>query len=184
MNFRIFTKFQDLDIRIKWPNDVYANGTIKIGGLIVATTIEGANAVCNVGVGLNLDNGSPTICINDLIRDLNSSSSSSSVVDKDLPTIEPEILLARIFNELERLLKDIERRGSLVAFQELYYQLWLHQDQEVQVQDHTGVIKTGTVSGIDEFGYLKVEDNGQAMSVHPDGNSFDMLRGLIFPKYN
>lgn len=171
---------QDLDIRIKWPNDVYANGTIKIGGLIVATTIEGADAVCNVGVGLNVDNGSPTICINDLIRDLN----SSSVVEKDLPTIEPEVLCARIFNELERLLGDVERSGSLEAFQEVYYQLWLHQDQEVRVQDHTGVIKTGTVSGIDEFGYLEVVAGGQAMSVHPDGNSFDMLRGLIFPKAN
>lgn len=172
--------FQDLDIRIKWPNDMYANGTIKIGGLIVTTTIEGADAVCNVGVGLNLDNGSPTICINDLIRDFNSANP-----DEELRTFEPEVMFAKIFNELERSLDDIERKQSLDDFYRLYYQLWLHQDQQVQVQDHVGVIKSGIVSGIDEYGYLKVAvDGGQELSVHPDGNSFDMLRGLILPKFN
>lgn len=159
---------------------MYANGTIKIGGLIVTTTIEGSDAVCNIGVGLNLDNGTPTICVNDLIRDYNSSSNSN------LPAIEPEVLFARIFNELERILADMESRGNSKDFYGLYYRLWLHQDQEVQVQDQSGVARSGTVAGIDEYGYLKVamEGDGSELSVHPDGNSFDMLRGLILPKFN
>lgn len=134
-----------------------------------------------MGVGLNLDNGSPTICINDLIRDWNSSNG------KQVPTLRPEVLLAKIFNELERLLLNIEHSGSLEEFYSLYSQLWLHQDQEVQVQDESGATKSGIVSGIDEYGYLEVAmegGGGQRMSVHPDGNSFDMLRGLILPKFN
>lgn len=172
--------FQDLDLRIKWPNDIYAYGTIKVGGLIVTTTIEGGDAVCNVGVGLNLDNGSPTSCINDLIRDFNNTN------NQHLKTFGPETMFAKIFNELERLLNEIEETGSLNGFYNLYYQLWLHQDQEVQVQDQKGVIKSGIVSGIDEYGYLKVAvgECGPELSVHPDGNRFDMLRGLIFPKFN
>lgn len=37
--------------------------------------------------------------------------------------------------------------------------------------------------GIDEFGYLKVcSEDGTISSVQPDGNSFDMMKGLIAPK--
>lgn len=168
-------------MRIKWPNDVYANGTTKIGGLIVTTTIEGSHAVCNVGVGLNLNNGSPTTCVNDLIRDLNRISTEGP-----LQEFEPEELFARIFNELERLLDEVESSGSFETFYDLYYHLWLHSEQEVQVQDSKQSKKSGIVSGIDEYGYLKVVLSGgdEELSVHPDGNSFDMLRGLILPKFN
>jgi biotin--protein ligase len=38
-----------LDINVKWPNDIYANGERKIGGLIVNSTIEADQAVCNIG---------------------------------------------------------------------------------------------------------------------------------------
>lgn len=36
------------------------------------------------------------------------------------------------------------------------------------------------ISGLDEAGYLRVRrKNGEMMSVQPDGNSFDMMRGLL-----
>lgn len=38
--------------------------------------------------------------------------------------------------------------------------------------------------GIDEYGYLKVKLTGGGVEVvQPDGNSFDMLKGLIIPKF-
>jgi biotin---protein ligase len=46
------------------------------------------------------------------------------------------------------------------------------------------VEKTATVIGIDDYGYLLVKADGVLETVHPDGNSFDMLRGLIAPKIN
>jgi len=44
--------------------------------------------------------------------------------------------------------------------------------------------KKGKIIGIDDYGYLLVQIDGQLKpeTVHPDGNSFDMLRGLIMPK--
>jgi len=37
--------------------------------------------------------------------------------------------------------------------------------------------------GIDDFGFLLVLDKkGETHTVHPDGNSFDLLKGLILPK--
>ena len=40
------------------------------------------------------------------------------------------------------------------------------------------------IIGIDEYGYLRVQTaSGLQFSVHDDGNSFDMMRGLIKPKH-
>lgn len=40
------------------------------------------------------------------------------------------------------------------------------------------------IVGIDDYGFLQVHEEGKGVeSVHPDGNSFDMLRNLIIPKH-
>lgn len=39
-----------------------------------------------------------------------------------------------------------------------------------------------TILGIDEYGYLLVQGKKGMFSVHSDGNSFDVLKGLIVPK--
>lgn len=45
--------------------------------------------------------------------------------------------------------------------------------------------KDANIIGIDDYGFLKVKLlDGTIETVQPDGNSFDMLRGLIVPKYN
>lgn len=53
---------------------------------------------------------------------------------------------------------------------------------KVTIIDTKGANKTATIVGIDEFGFLKVETSKGIQTVHPDGNSFDMLQGLIIPK--
>lgn len=40
---------QDIDLRLKWPNDIYAGGNVKIGGMIVATHVLSNLNICNVG---------------------------------------------------------------------------------------------------------------------------------------
>ena len=42
----------------------------------------------------------------------------------------------------------------------------------------------GNVVQLDDDGYLviRLKDNGQLVTAHPDGNSFDMMQGLIVPK--
>lgn len=40
-----------------------------------------------------------------------------------------------------------------------------------------------TIIGLDDHGFLKVRsEDGDIVDVRPDGNSFDMLAGLIAPK--
>ncbi|XP_055701269.1 biotin--protein ligase isoform X2 [Phlebotomus papatasi] len=170
--------YQDLDIRLKWPNDIYANGTVKIGGLITTSIIESQMAVCNIGCGINLDNSNPTLCLNDLIREFNTQTSGK------LPLLRYEKILALIFNEIERIFRRVQEGShGLEYFYELYYKFWLHSGVEVGIVDEKGDQRTAKVIGIDEYGYLKVQTDGKrAESVHPDGNSFDMLKGLILPK--
>ena len=76
----------------------------------------------------------------------------------------------------------------------------MHQDQEVTVSASSKNSRTNELSssahegerasertriiGIDEYGYLRVRTaSGLQFSVHDDGNSFDMMRGLIKPKH-
>ncbi|EDV47891.1 biotin--protein ligase isoform X2 [Drosophila erecta] len=167
-----------LDISIKWPNDIYANGNQKIGGLVINTTLQGSQAIVNIGSGINLDNSKPTVCINDLIREYN-----ARVPNNKLPILKYEILIAMIFNEIERLLAEVQN-GDFDSFYVLYYSLWLHSGQSIKICLQNDQEKEAEIVGIDDFGFLKVKlPTGTIEIVQPDGNSFDMLKGLIIPKY-
>ncbi|XP_020799588.1 biotin--protein ligase isoform X4 [Drosophila serrata] len=168
-----------LDISIKWPNDIYANGNKKIGGLVINTTLQGSQAIVNIGSGINLNNSKPTVCINDLIREHNALTQKNK-----LPELKYEIFIARIFNEIERLLGEVQN-GDFDSFYALYYSLWLHSGQSVKICLQNEQEREAEIVGIDEFGFLKVKlPTGTIETVQPDGNSFDMLKGLIVPKYH
>ncbi|XP_026841085.1 biotin--protein ligase isoform X4 [Drosophila persimilis] len=169
-----------LDISLKWPNDIYAHGSNKIGGLIVNTTLQGSQAIVNIGSGINLNNSKPTLCINDMIREHNNNAASLN----KLPLLQYEQFIAMIFNEIERLLAEIQN-GDFESFYALYYSLWLHSEQTVKICLQNEQEKDAEIIGIDDFGFLKVKlPTGTIETVQPDGNSFDMLKGLIVPKYH
>ncbi|XP_070491225.1 uncharacterized protein Hcs isoform X2 [Chironomus tepperi] len=176
MGIKNIPGYEGLDINVKWPNDIYANGERKIGGLIVNSTIEADQAICNIGLGLNLSNSIPTTCINDMILEYNKKHS------KNLKPLTLEKTLAIIFNEIENILNRIQA-DDIDYLYNLYYSCWLHTDTSVKVLSSSGQEKNGKILGLDEYGFLKIRlDNNQIESVQPDGNSFDMLRGLIVPK--
>lgn len=170
--------YKDLDIRLKWPNDIYANGVQKIGGLIVKTTMIGSKVIANIGCGINLDNEKPTTCINSMISEYN------MINRTNIPILKYEEFIALTFNEIERILEKV-KSGDFDNFYELYYEHWLHDLQKVIICDTFGSQQEAIVIGIDEIGYLRVRTvDGKIETVQPDGNSFDMLQGLIVPKYN
>lgn len=41
--------FQNLEVRIKWPNDIYFGSTMKLGGVLVKSSIMVNNIHCNIG---------------------------------------------------------------------------------------------------------------------------------------
>lgn len=104
---------------MKWPNDLYTTLGVKVGGLVVTTSTCGDLAVANVGLGVDLDNPNPTMCINELIRLHNEEFGT------DLEPIAYERFFALVFNELERIYKTVQA-GDLDYLYDLYYKYWLH----------------------------------------------------------
>ncbi|XP_035896454.1 biotin--protein ligase isoform X2 [Anopheles stephensi] len=171
--------YEKLDLGLKWPNDIYAYGASKLGGSIFNTQVDATVAIVNVGVGFNLSNSKPTLCLNDVITQYNEKHSTK------LPLLSYEKTFALIFNKLEELYDRVQSEGIEVLQQE-YYRHWLHQDAEISMIGTEGESLQGTIVGIDEYGFLlvKKQPSGETVSVHPDGNSFDMMQGLIVPKFN
>ncbi|XP_017963393.1 biotin--protein ligase isoform X4 [Drosophila navojoa] len=171
--------YRVLDVALKWPNDIIANGNIKIGGVVVNTTLLGSQAIVNVGCAINLNNSKPTLCINDLINEYN-----VRVPNSKLPLLKYELFIAMIFNEMEKILTEVQN-GNFENFYSLYYDLWLHSEQSIAICLQNEQRKEAKIIGIDDVGFLKVKlANDTIETVQPDGNSFDMLKGLIVPKYN
>ncbi|XP_012528696.1 biotin--protein ligase isoform X2 [Monomorium pharaonis] len=169
--------YEDIDLRIKWPNDIYVGNSIKIGGILVSTQAGdgGATYVCNIGAGVNLSNSKPTTCINDTILQYNQKYGTK------LEMFSYEKYLALVFNEMESLL-DAVQSGNTENFYKLYYKYWLHTNANVVVTRINGRRERVRILGIDEYGYLLVQGRKSMFSVHSDGNSYDMFKGLIVPK--
>ena len=58
-----------LDVRIKWPNDLYTSTGLKIGGVLIHTTWATDRFNVVTGVGLNLSNRQPTTCIEAMVEE-------------------------------------------------------------------------------------------------------------------
>lgn len=154
------------------------HGTTKLGGVVANTEIIGTDAICNVGIGFNLDNRVPTTCLNELIETYN------LIHNTTLPYVVYEKFFANVFNEMERII-EIVQSGNMPYLFDLYYKNWLHTDAEIVIVDAKGKKKLATIIGVDDYGYLLVQQAGhKPESVHPDGNSFDILRGLISAKHH
>ncbi|GIY86137.1 biotin--protein ligase [Caerostris darwini] len=166
--------YKQLNLRLKWPNDLYYENDKKIGGILVNTTIQGSVAHVYLGIGINVSNNQPTICINSVIQDHN------SVTGDTIPLLKPEEVIASTLTELENLIDDFEKLGS-DNFYSLYYSYWLHQNQLVTL---SSIGKEVTIQGLDEYGFLIVQTADQRqLTLQPDGNRFDMMKNLIISKH-
>ncbi|XP_022192172.2 biotin--protein ligase [Nilaparvata lugens] len=167
---------QRLSLGLKWPNDIYADKRLKLGGAIASSIVGSREAVCNLGVGVNLFNRLPTTCINDMIDALNAKEGTR------VEHLTLEKFVAILLNRFEQLI-DMVERGRIDEVIQLYYKHWLHSGSKVSVRTEDGSERQVTIVGIDNCGFLKVVDkDNRQFSVHPDGNSFDMMSGLIAPK--
>ncbi|XP_078036590.1 holocarboxylase synthetase-like protein isoform X2 [Augochlora pura] len=168
--------YEDVDMTIKWPNDIYIGKKVKIGGMLIQTTVTSGINICDVGVGVNLFNTDPVCCINDVVKLIN------KTFNKQLKPISCEQYFAIVFNEIERWI-DTVQSGNMDEFLDAYYMYWVHSDQDITIVSRTGTTEKVKVLGIDEYGYLRVRgEDGTIITAHPDGNRFDLLKGLVTPK--
>ncbi|XP_015870273.3 biotin--protein ligase 2 isoform X1 [Ziziphus jujuba] len=161
-----------VDVKIKWPNDLYLNN-LKVGGILCTSTYKSKKFNISAGIGLNVDNEKPTICLNGLLREL-------SVVAYQF---EREDILASFFNKFE-IFYDLFMDQGFQSLEELYYKTWLHSGQRVIVQEKNEdqvVENVVTVQGLTSSGYLlAIGDDNQMCELHPDGNRFFCAWAFMF----
>ncbi|XP_072079672.1 biotin--protein ligase 1, chloroplastic isoform X3 [Arachis hypogaea] len=160
-----------VDVKIKWPNDLYLNG-LKVGGILCTSTYKSKKFNVSAGIGLNVSNEKPTTCLNTELRELS----------VEAYRFQREDVLATFFNKFETFYRLFIDQG-FQSLEELYYKTWLHSGQRVIVQeknDDNVVEHVVTIQGLTSSGYLlAVGDDSQLCELHPDGNSFDFFKGLV-----
>merc|ERR1719510_564324 len=134
--------YEKLDMRLKWPNDIYIGQNCKIGGVVIFSSIMGDIVQITIGCGVNLSNKEPTKCINQIC------------IEQELAPISREVLLARIFNSFESFLDKIED-GKEEDVLTLYPTYWLHGQQIVKLKCAEDEMKVGKIVSLDSFGFLK-----------------------------
>nr|CAB3448943.1 unnamed protein product [Digitaria exilis] len=161
----------ELDVRIKWPNDLYLKG-LKVGGILCTSSYEAKVYNICTGIGLNVDNEKPSTCLNAALKEANAIS----------PVLKKEDILAYFFNKFENLFEIFSNQG-FQALEEQYYKSWLHSGQRVVVQDAHESQSAGsvvTIQGLTPTGYLyAIGKDDKSYELHPDGNSFDFFTGLV-----
>ncbi|KAK9470975.1 biotin-protein ligase [Dipodascopsis tothii] len=190
-------EYNDLDVRLKWPNDVYArnpryvkgidgeNEYVKLSGILVNTNVYGSEYLVVIGCGINTANQSPTTSLNEIVTHENANRRKTS-----RPLMAPfrlEPLLAGIMSQLETMYSVFKYRG-FEPFMELYYKRWLHSGAEVRLDMYEG--ERARIRGItSDYGMLEVEQlnyegkpTGKIYTLQPDGNSFDIFKGLLRKK--
>ncbi|SPO07552.1 related to BPL1 - biotin holocarboxylase synthetase [Cephalotrichum gorgonifer] len=170
--------YENVPIRLKWPNDIYASDPnnptsyVKIGGILANCSYSSGNYQIVLGIGVNTSNPHPT-------------TSLSSLVPPSTPAPIIERLIARMTTRLEVLYGEFARDGFTADMERRYYNHWLHTRQLVTLEAEGGV--RARVMGITrDWGMLKAEEvgfdgrgTGRVWALQSDENSFDYWKGLV-----
>jgi len=154
------------EVNIKWPNDIYANRTLKVGGILCQSQLSGDKFMVTTGVGLNVENEKPTTCLSACAK----------------RRVRKEVVLAEFFNAFESIysqfLAGADGVPSFEPFLDEYHSYWLHTGQQVEVDDKKRIV---TIQGISPIsGSLLASDaEGHVVELTPDGNRLDFFKGLV-----
>ncbi|EIW66559.1 biotin-[acetyl-CoA-carboxylase] ligase [Tremella mesenterica] len=201
-----------LGVRIKWPNDIYAEvegvggsevgsgvkGKAKLGGILVNTNFVGGMwRVVVVGCGINTLNALPTTSLSQLHSLL-----CAKLPERSLPPPTMEEIFAKIMHSFALKWEQFVDEQGFKGFLDEYYGRWLHTNQEVTLTtvtphqrlrihsitpDH-GLLRclplsstsTSTLTPLYDRGDFGDSKRSQAwVDLQPDGNSFDLMSGLI-----
>jgi len=165
--------FEEVDIGIKWPNDIYADKSVKIGGILCQSIVKNGSFAVVIGIGVNVDNNRPTTCLNAMQAGGN--------------PVSRELLLARMLERFEALHLEFEdpTRGFSPRIQAEYERRWLHSGQQVTLEGEGG--RRAIIQGVSPASggclVAKAVDGDQAtFELYPDGNRLDFFQGLISKK--
>lgn len=185
LSIRQIPGYEDLDLKIKWSNDIVFGGHIKLGGVLVNSMIINGVLHAIIGAGLNVSNSNPTACVNDVIRQANFEKMKQSADQTSvLKELTKEEVLARIITIFEQLMEKCTREG-LNQFKNQLYKYWIHSEiTKFQLEMDDGHQIDVRVEGLDSEGHLTVTavDSGQALALNSLKYSMDVTLQKIFKK--
>ena len=123
--------YQDLPVKLKWPNDIYAldpnavpgtdgrSGYVKIGGILVNSSYAGGDYTLVAGIGMNVSNAAPTTSLNALVQAHNTKAANRGKAA--LTPFTMEKLLPRILTCFESLYAHFRRNGWSRELEDKYY---------------------------------------------------------------
>ncbi|KIO23381.1 hypothetical protein M407DRAFT_78134, partial [Tulasnella calospora MUT 4182] len=145
----------------------------KLGGILVTTNFSGGLVDVVIGCGINVLNPLPTTSLSQLVPP---GAQSELTMEKTIATIMP------VFEQMWDTF--LSQGGSFEPFMDLYLTRWLHSDQVVTLTTVTPQQTVRIVGITPDYGLLRtIPERGgvgaQFIDLQPDGNSFDMMAGLI-----
>ncbi|CAF1409658.1 unnamed protein product [Adineta steineri] len=173
-------EYKSLNIQIKWPNDIFiGNDFAKLGGILATSSICGNYASITLGLGVNISNSEPSVCLNDAIDQ------QKPTLTLDHFTIEE--FIGRTVGYLQQWISQLSQSNILQAtiaihnFYQFYESHWMHQNKDVFVDKWQEKV---TIVGIDPYGFLRVRksSNGEIVTLHTDVHSFDIRQSIIREK--
>ncbi|KAL7419575.1 biotin holocarboxylase synthetase [Cryptotrichosporon argae] len=227
-----------LGVRIKWPNDLYAEahgvggsdaaapagagaakGRAKLGGILVNTNFVGGRWRVVVGCGINVLNAAPTTSLGQLhgLLAARLGRDGDGAHGRPLPPAPTmEGTFARIMAAFETKWEQFVDDKGFEGFMDEYYGRWLHANQEVTLTtvdppqrlriasitpDH-GLLRCVPLAAAasssllgsrydrddsdDRTSFTRVTKptpaaprQEQYVDLQPDGNSFDLMSGMI-----
>jgi biotin--protein ligase len=170
-------------LRIKWPNDLYADG-LKVAGILCESSLFQDRCTLYVGIGVNVANAAPTVALTRFPW---------------AAGLSRETLLARFLVAFEQYLRLFLKQGwQASGLGDRYTARWLHHDQQVFLEDAK---QHGCIIGLSDQGRLLVRMNspngsptlsprvmeqvseGDALTrlieIDPDVSSFDWQQGIV-----
>ncbi|KAH3902685.1 related to Biotin--protein ligase [Saccharomycodes ludwigii] len=210
--------YEDIPIKIKWPNDLYILNPeychkknikitnlnndkvipltdlepayVKSAGILINTSFIDNAYKLLIGCGVNLTNNAPSVSIQMLINMINEERARDN--RELLEPVRHEKLLALYINILNSIINQFLDVGVSNILPE-YYKFWLHSNQIVTLTEHKNV-RAKIVGITEDYGLLIAKElsvgsdntyTGVTYNLQPDGNSFEIFKGLISKKvYN
>ncbi|CAF0800403.1 unnamed protein product [Rotaria sordida] len=173
-------EYKILNVQIKWPNDIFiGNDFTKLGGILATSSINGSYASISLGIGVNIFNSQPSICLNDVIDQHKSTS--------NLAHFTIEEFIGRTVSYFQKWVSQLSQSNISQAtiainnFYQFYESHWMHQNKEVFVDKWQEKV---IIVGIDEYGFLKVRklSDNKIVTLHTDAHSFDVRESIIREK--
>jgi BirA family biotin operon repressor/biotin-[acetyl-CoA-carboxylase] ligase len=142
----------DVEIRLKWPNDVLKDGNKLAGILIETAPVAGTDQAiwAVIGVGLNL-------AIPQRMRTQMSTQMSTQLgCPAALPALDCNLLMAALLDGLSEALLQFEAAG-FSAFAADWSRLHAYQGRQVSILDGGRILHEGVAIGVDNSGRLLLQ---------------------------